>query len=168
MADKSTQLVLEGLSRAVTDPNGAPLHGNKAAAGLFATNAAGKLAAQRCKDEGYLHVVGAETRGKTTLEICAITDKGAETLAGIEQLQVLSLNLTDVGDEGLKELAKLKNLRTLSLLRTRVTDKGLGYLTAALKTSPSALGELRVGPEGVTEKGLLPLVRARPFLNLIR
>ncbi len=76
MADKSTQLVLEALSKAVADPAGAPLHAAKGAPGLFTANAAGKQAAQRCKDEGYLRVVGTTTRGKTTLELCALTEKG--------------------------------------------------------------------------------------------
>ena len=54
MADKSSQLVLSALSRAVADPAGLPLLGGKAATGLFPASAAGKLAAQRCRDEGYL------------------------------------------------------------------------------------------------------------------
>jgi hypothetical protein len=69
-------LVLEALGRAVADPNGLPLHGNKSAPGLFAANAAGKQAAQLCKDQGYLHVVRTETKGKTTHEVCALTEKG--------------------------------------------------------------------------------------------
>jgi hypothetical protein len=90
MADKSTQLVLDALSRAVADPTGAPLHGNKAAPGLFAATAAGKQAAQLCKDQGYLRVVGSETRGKTTLEICAVTEKGlAYLLSQVSPKQVL-------------------------------------------------------------------------------
>jgi hypothetical protein len=90
MADKSTQLVLDALSRAAADPTGVPLHGNKAAPGLFTTNAAGKQAAQLCKDQGYLHVVGTETRGKATLEVCALTEKGlAYLLSQVSPKQVL-------------------------------------------------------------------------------
>ncbi len=76
MTDKSTPLVLEALGRAVAEPAGLPLHGGKAAPGLFAANALGKQAAQRCKDDGLLRVVRTETRGKATLEVCAITEKG--------------------------------------------------------------------------------------------
>ena len=90
MADKATQLVLEALGRAAADPGGVPLHGGKAAPGLFPTTPAGKQAAQRCKDEGLLRVAGVETRGKTTLEICAITDKGlARLLSESSPRQVL-------------------------------------------------------------------------------
>jgi hypothetical protein len=76
MIDKSAQLVVEALGRAVADPAGLPLHGGKAAPGLFAATAAGKQAAQFCKDEGLLRVVRTEARGKSTFEVCAITEKG--------------------------------------------------------------------------------------------
>jgi hypothetical protein len=90
MADKSTQLVLAALSRAVADPTGVPLHGGKAAPGLFAANATGKQAAQLCKDQGYLRVVQTETRGKTTVELCAVTEKGlAYLLSQVSPKQVL-------------------------------------------------------------------------------
>ncbi len=90
MADKSTQLLLEALSRAVAEPTGAPLHGNKTAPGLFAASVAGKQAALRCKDEGYLRVVRTETKGKTTVEVCAITEKGlAYLLSQVSPKQVL-------------------------------------------------------------------------------
>ena len=75
MADKSTTLVLDARSRAVADPAGLPLHGSKAS-GLFATTAPAKQAAELCKQEGYLRVVRTETKGKTTQEICALTEKG--------------------------------------------------------------------------------------------
>src|SRR5213596_1464453 len=71
LADKTTSLILDALSRAVADPAGVPLHG-KTASGLFTTTAAAKQAAQRCKDEGFLRIVRTETKGKTLHEICAI------------------------------------------------------------------------------------------------
>jgi hypothetical protein len=76
LADKSSQLVLCALSRAVADPGGVPLHGNKTRPGLFATNALGRQAAQRCKDDGLLRVIQTETHGAATREFCAITEKG--------------------------------------------------------------------------------------------
>lgn len=89
MADKSTALVLDALSRAVADPAGLPLHGGKSA-GLFAATAAAKQAAEQCKQEGYLHVVRTETKGKTSHEICAITAKGlAYLLAQVSPKKVL-------------------------------------------------------------------------------
>lgn len=54
MADRPSQLVLAALTRAAADPPGAPLFASKGAPGLFPTTVAGKLAAQRALDEGYL------------------------------------------------------------------------------------------------------------------
>jgi hypothetical protein len=76
MADKSTQLVLEALAKAVTEPGGLPLYGSKATPGLFTATAPAKQAAQHCKDAGYLHVVRTETKGKNILELCGVTEKG--------------------------------------------------------------------------------------------
>jgi hypothetical protein len=90
MADKSHQLLLSALSRAVADPAGLPLHGNKKTPGLFATSAAAKQAAQRGKDEGYLRVVHTEARGKGLVEICTISEKGlAYLLSQVSPKQVL-------------------------------------------------------------------------------
>ena len=54
MADKSTQCILAALSRAAASPDGAPLFAARGGPGLFPSTAAGKQAAQRCKDEGWL------------------------------------------------------------------------------------------------------------------
>lgn len=90
MADKSTQLVLEALSRAVTDPAGVPLHGTKTAPGLFAGSGPSRKAAQRCKEDGYLRLVRTEARGKAVQEICALTEKGlAYLLSQVSPKQVL-------------------------------------------------------------------------------
>jgi len=90
MADKSTQLILDALSQAAADPAGVPLHGSKAAPGLFAATAPAKQAAQRCKDEGYLRVVRTESKGKNVYEVCAITEKGlAYLLSQVSAKQVL-------------------------------------------------------------------------------
>ncbi|MFL5339321.1 MAG: hypothetical protein ACJ8F7_04060 [Gemmataceae bacterium] len=74
MADKSTRLILDALSRAATAPDGLPLFGAKASPGLFPSNAAARAAAQRCKDDGYLQVL--ELADKPARELCGITDKG--------------------------------------------------------------------------------------------
>jgi hypothetical protein len=76
MADKSTQLILDALNRAVHDPEGLPLHGSKAAPGMFPATALARQAAHRCKEEGLVRVVSSQRRGKQVLEICALTDKG--------------------------------------------------------------------------------------------
>lgn len=80
MADKSTQLMLDALSRAVTEPTGLPLFGNKSSPGLFVATSAARFAAQRCLDDALVRVLRSEPRGKSTQEICAITDKGLNYL----------------------------------------------------------------------------------------
>lgn len=76
MADKTTPIVLEALSHAAAEPAGLPLYSAKSGTGLFSANSAGKSAAQHCKDQGLLRVLRTEPKGKTTHEICAITEKG--------------------------------------------------------------------------------------------
>jgi hypothetical protein len=90
MADRPTQLLLDGLGRAAADPAGLPLFGGKSSAGLFPATAPGRAAAQRCKDEGFLRVVRTDGRGKAPLDVCAVTDKGlAYLLSQASPRQVL-------------------------------------------------------------------------------
>jgi hypothetical protein len=90
LADKASQLLLAGLGRAAAEPAGLPLHGRKGVEGLFTGTAAGKFAAQRCKDEGYLQIVRTEPRGKSKLEICALTEKGlAHLISQVSAKEVL-------------------------------------------------------------------------------
>ncbi|HWG42280.1 MAG TPA: hypothetical protein VN688_05790 [Gemmataceae bacterium] len=106
MADKSNQLILSALSRAAATPAGVPLHGGKAVTGLFPTNAAGKQAAQRSQEDGYLCLVAVEdavsgdsgaggtatlVKKKTTgYPLCAITEKGLTyLLSQVSPRQVL-------------------------------------------------------------------------------
>jgi hypothetical protein len=93
LADKSTTIILGALSRAAASPDGAPLFAARGAAGLFPATAAGRQAAQRCKNEGWLSSLPVETNGiaanpsgdtitlvrkktKPASEICLITEKG--------------------------------------------------------------------------------------------
>jgi hypothetical protein len=76
MADRRTQLLLDGLGRAAADPTGVPLIGGKSSSGLFPATASGRAVAQRCKDEGLLRVVRTDSRGKVPLDVCILTDKG--------------------------------------------------------------------------------------------
>jgi hypothetical protein len=90
LADKTHSIILEALSRAVAEPTGMPLRSTRKSQGLFGTAATARLSAQRCKDEGYLRVIHAETRGKNLLETCAITEKGlAYLLSQVSPKQVL-------------------------------------------------------------------------------
>jgi hypothetical protein len=87
LADSSQALILEALSRAATEPEGVPLLASKAAPGLFARSAAGKNAARRCQEDGLIHILRSETRGKTTYQVCAITDKGLAHVLGQTNLR---------------------------------------------------------------------------------
>jgi DNA-binding PadR family transcriptional regulator len=80
MADQSTPLILEALTKALAEPGGAPLHGNKKTPGLFPAGARAKQAAQLCLEQGYLRVLHRETKGRTVQEVCALTEKGSAYL----------------------------------------------------------------------------------------
>jgi hypothetical protein len=90
VADKSSQLMLDALRRAVADPGGLPLHAGKKTPGLFAATAAGKQAAQRCQDEGYLRVLHLDANGKSAQAYFAASEKGlAYLLDQVSPRQVL-------------------------------------------------------------------------------
>ncbi len=87
MADKSQQLLLTALSQAVAAAQGLPLFASKTAPGLFPATAAGKQAAQRCLDQGYLRSptpgystetpAGATSRkNRAAAECFTLTDQG--------------------------------------------------------------------------------------------
>jgi hypothetical protein len=101
VTDKSTKMVLAALSRAAAAPEGAPLFAVRGGLGLFPAAPAGRQAAQRCKEEGWLRVLSDEgdasasppiavgdtavlvrKKQKTTAEICHLTDKGLAWLVG--------------------------------------------------------------------------------------
>lgn len=96
MADKSNQLILDALSRAAA--GGAPLLGAKAKPGLFPATAAGKQAASRCREEGYVCPVPPESAPETivagksqTNENWGISEKGLAYLLGqVSPRQVLN------------------------------------------------------------------------------
>jgi hypothetical protein len=70
LADQSTRLILNALSRAVAQPSGLPLFAAKANPGLFPATVKARQAVQRCRDDGLLQITG------TPREMGAITDKG--------------------------------------------------------------------------------------------
>src|SRR5262249_29883262 len=76
LADKSTQLIVEALTRAAAEPLGMSLHGHAKKPGLFAATGTSKLAAQRCIDEGFLRVLQRQSVGRSIQEICTVTEKG--------------------------------------------------------------------------------------------
>ena len=81
MADKSTQLILDALTRAAAEPAGLSLYAQKAEPGLFPATTGAKVAADRAKADGLIQVVQSEARGRTVREVCVLTDKGMQFLA---------------------------------------------------------------------------------------
>jgi hypothetical protein len=84
VADKSSQLVLNALSRAAAEPHGLPLHGGKSPAGLFPSTPLGKQTAQRCVQDGLLRRAGSaespENTAKSPAELYVTTDAGLSFL----------------------------------------------------------------------------------------
>jgi hypothetical protein len=80
VADKSSELVLAALGRAVADPEGLPLFGHKATPGLFGGTAVARRAAERCKEQDLLRVVGTTAHGNTVREVVTITPRGLDHL----------------------------------------------------------------------------------------
>lgn len=80
MADKSTRLILDALSRAAAEPAGLALHAQKSEPGLFPATTAAKVAADRAKADGLLQVVETEAKGRAVREVCVLTDKGRQYL----------------------------------------------------------------------------------------
>lgn len=92
MADKSNQLILMALSRAAAAADAVPLHASKNVVGLFPTNTAGKQAAQRCQEDGYLQLVPTEQAAPANGE-----SGGAITLVKKKAASVLLCTITDKG-----------------------------------------------------------------------
>lgn len=81
MADRSHQMILTALSQSLAQGEAVPLHSSRTRAGLFPSNTAGKQAAQKSQQEGWI----AESS-----EGCCITEKGMRyLLAQVSPRQVL-------------------------------------------------------------------------------
>jgi hypothetical protein len=108
MAEKSAQLIVDALRRAAAEPAGLPLHGGKTSPGLFPISAPARQAAQECKDQAYLRVVRTESRGKTSHEICSLTEKGLTYLLGQDNPQQVLEELVRTLDARREQLAGLE------------------------------------------------------------
>lgn len=131
MADKSTPLILTALGRAAATGT-LPLYAARTAPGLFPTTAAGKQAAQRCHEEGYLTEVPTEAppettattavKKKTAIPLCTITDKGMTYLLSqvsprqvleevVHGLQSRQEQLTELCNEARRAAAAVETLK---------------------------------------------------------
>lgn len=80
MGNKLQELMIQGLTLAMADAEGKPLHGARSTPGLFPSTVAGKQAAHECIAANYLKVVGVETRGKSAIDLYGITETGTAFL----------------------------------------------------------------------------------------
>jgi hypothetical protein len=80
LADKSTRLILDALTRAAAEPHGLPLYANKSDPGLFPGTAVARAAADRAKADGLVQVIDSEAKGRAVREVCVLTDKGRQFL----------------------------------------------------------------------------------------
>jgi len=98
VADRSSQLIVGALSQCLSQAESVPLHASRSRTGLFPTSAAGKAAALRCQQEGWL---SPDDHG------CLITEKGIRHLLGqISPRQVLE-DLVRVLETRQDEVTKL-------------------------------------------------------------
>ncbi len=143
MVEKSSQIVLNALSRAVADPLGLQLYGTRSVPGLFPTTASGKLAAQRCQEEGFLQEVSNLAGERPAW---AVTERGLEHLLGhLSPRQVLEdfVRAVEARQAQLDDLvASARRLQaTLDALKGTV-DKVLPTLPAAARTGDGPLAAL--------------------------
>src|SRR5260370_41457151 len=131
MARKCAALTLDALTKAMADPVGVPLHGNKKPPGLLAAGASAKQAARRCLEEGYLRVLHRETRGKSVQDVCTISEKG------------LAYLLSQVSPKAVLE----ELVRTLGAHKTHVAE-----LVAATRRWQAGLDTLRTADSKVLEQ----------------
>jgi hypothetical protein len=78
LANKTTRLLQDALTRAAAEPAGLPLFAARNSPGLFPAGA--RTVAQRCRDEGYLQQSANDTGRKAAGEAFSITEKGLDWL----------------------------------------------------------------------------------------
>jgi hypothetical protein len=140
LTGNTQQLMLEGLTRAATDPQGQPLHGSRARPGIFPSSSSAKQVAQQCKDAGYLHVLRTETRGKNTIEICAISEKGvAYLLSQVSPKPVLESFLRAVEARGQQVEHLIDAARQCQAVFDSLKNQ-LAIVLAQVKSTPAAIG----------------------------
>lgn len=132
MAEKSQALILDALTRAAAEPGGLALWGSKRAAGLFTANAAGKQAAEHSKSEGLIRVLRTEAKGKSTLEICGLTEKGLKLL-------LTQTNPRQVLEAFVSALEARRQQTTLLLESARASQEHLETLKSSAEKALAAI-----------------------------
>jgi len=141
VADKSQQLVLTALSQAVAFAEGLPLFGSKTSPGLFPATAAGKQAAQRCLDEGYLR---SQAPGYTTEPPAGTT--GRKTRAVPERFVLTDQGFTFLFQQVSPRQVLEDLVRVLEQRQTEVTE-----LTRCVRQMQQNLDALKTSTEKVLQ-----------------
>jgi len=90
VADKLTQSILDGLTRAASESSGMPLIASRSEPGLFPATTLGRSSAQKCQVDSLIAVARTETRGKSTCDYFTLTDAGWDfLLSRVNPKQVL-------------------------------------------------------------------------------
>jgi hypothetical protein len=160
LADKSTRLMLDALSRAMGEPAGVPLFAHKSGPGLFPPTTAARQIAQRCKDDGLLRVLYVDDQFKQPREICIITDKGRDWLvAQASPRQVL------------EDFVRVLEERQMQVAQLQETTRNLTASLEAMKTTVQhLLPELRSVPcAGLPEnnQSVLPVTIKADWPSLV-
>ena len=88
---------------------------------------------------------------------CPVSDRTAEGLSKLTNVEELNLNQTEIGDNGLGHLAKLTKLRELRLKETKVTDAGMAQLRKIENLEMLSLSTCR----GITDKAVDEIVKMK-------
>lgn len=122
---KHHALLLEGLAQALASPAGIALFASKTSPGLFPNNAAGKSAAREALFQGWLTKLSSQPRGKTTVDVVALTTQGSnyvlDHLNPRLLLEAVQKTLTERAQQLVTLLASLRTCQhDIDTLRARV------------------------------------------------
>jgi len=155
LADKSTRLIFEALTRAAAEPAGVSLHAQKGEPGLFPATTLARAAAERAKADGLIEVIHTEPKGRTVREVCVLTNKGMHYL-------VREANPRQV----LEDLVRALEDRQAAVAELAASAT---HMTAGLEAIRSAVEEilprfiLPAGNNGVSMNGtLIPATTSAP------
>jgi hypothetical protein len=151
------------------------------------------LARTWATDADIERIVGLKGLKRLDLSLTYISDRGAERLGALDQLedlnlfaaefitdaamaflrrnrQLRTLNLrgTDVTDTSLEYIAELSALRSLDISFTQITDVGMEHLAALSQLEELNLGGNKISGVGLHVLKLLPKLRSLSFYGIQR
>ena len=97
-----------------------------------------------------------------------ITDAAMAFLRGNRQLKALNLRGTDVTDTSLAYVAELSHLKSLDISFTQITDVGLEHLASLAQLEELNLGGNKISGAGLHVLKLLPKLRKLSFYGIQR